>query len=40
VHGFFRATGAVPTFIEDVKTRGLALDMGMFDPAKWPNAPE
>ena len=40
VHGFFRATGSVPTFIEDVKTRGLELDMSMFEPSRWPTAPE
>jgi len=34
VVGHFRPTGNVPTFLEDIKARGLALDHGMFDPQK------
>ncbi len=32
VHGVFRPTGAVPTFYEHLKSRGLRLDTAMFDP--------
>ena len=32
VHGTFRPTGAVPTFYEHLKSRGLRLDPAMFDP--------
>ncbi len=32
VHGVFRPTGAVPTFYEHLKSRGLRLDPAMFDP--------
>lgn len=31
--GSFRATGAVPTFYETIKSRGLHLDAAIFDPA-------
>ena len=29
--GEMRATGAIPTWIDQVKSRGIAIDMGMFD---------
>ena len=32
VTGAFRPTGAVPTFYEHLKSRGLRLDPAMFDP--------
>jgi pilus assembly protein CpaF len=32
VLGSFRPTGAVPTFLEDLKARGLTLDHAIFDP--------
>ena len=32
VQGALRATGSVPTFVEDMKTRGIALDHRIFDP--------
>ena len=32
VMGYFRPTGAVPTFFEHLKSRGLHLDPAMFDP--------
>ena len=32
VMGYFRPTGAVPTFFEHLKSRGLNLDPAMFDP--------
>ncbi|MBQ6338167.1 MAG: Flp pilus assembly complex ATPase component TadA [Kiritimatiellae bacterium] len=32
VQGVFRPTGAVPTFYEHLKSRGLRLDPAMFDP--------
>jgi pilus assembly protein CpaF len=32
VLGAFRPTGAVPTFLEDLKARGLVLDPAIFDP--------
>jgi len=32
VLGHFRATGAVPTFLEDLKSRGLELDPAIFQP--------
>lgn len=35
VEGHFTATGAVPTFVETIQSRGLNLDMSMFDPRKW-----
>lgn len=34
VQGRFVPTGAVPTFIEEVKTRGLDFDRSMFDPQR------
>ena len=33
VHGVFRPTGAVPTFYEHLKSRGLRLAPAMFDPS-------
>ena len=33
VQGVFRPTGAVPTFFEHLKSRGLRLDPAMFDPS-------
>ena len=33
VMGYFRPTGAVPTFFEHLKSRGLRLDPAMFDPS-------
>ncbi len=35
VIGHFEATGSVPTFIEEIKTRGLSLQMNIFDTRKW-----
>lgn len=37
VLGSHKATGAVPTFIEEVKARGLTIDRGMFDPQRRKN---
>ena len=34
VQGDFRPTGAVPTFYEHLKSRGLHLDAALFDPAQ------
>ncbi|MFZ4396623.1 MAG: ATPase, T2SS/T4P/T4SS family [Kiritimatiellia bacterium] len=34
VLGHFRATGAVPTFLEDLKARGLELDPKIFQPSR------
>ena len=34
VQGAFRPTGAVPTFYEHLKSRGLLLDAALFDPAQ------
>jgi len=33
--GRYTATGSVPTFVEEIKTRGLSLDMKIFDPRHW-----
>ncbi len=35
VLGYFRPTGAVPTFLEAVRTRGLTLNQAMFDPQRY-----
>ncbi|MCG2660600.1 MAG: CpaF family protein, partial [Kiritimatiellae bacterium] len=35
VIGCFDATGSVPTFIEEIKIRGLSLAMSIFDTRKW-----
>jgi pilus assembly protein CpaF len=35
VEGQFRPTGAVPTFIEEVASRGLTINRQMFDPQQW-----
>ena len=35
VLGRFDATGSVPTFIEEIKIRGLSLAMSIFDTRKW-----
>ena len=35
VVGHFRATGSVPTFVEEVASRGLSIDRKMFDPREW-----
>ncbi len=35
VIGHFRPTGAVPTFVEDVRSRGLTINQSMFDPQAW-----
>ena len=32
LNALFRPTGAVPTFYEHLKSRGLRLDPAMFDP--------
>jgi pilus assembly protein CpaF len=34
VQGEFRATGAVPTFLEDASSRGIQIDHRMFDPQR------
>ena len=34
VVGEFRPTGAVPTFYEQLKSRGLRLDPAVFDPSQ------
>ena len=34
VLGSFRPTGSVPTFLEELQSRGLQLDHSMFDPLK------
>jgi pilus assembly protein CpaF len=36
VIGRFRATGSVPTFVEEVASRGLTVNRAMFDPQQWP----
>jgi pilus assembly protein CpaF len=36
VLGAFRPTGSVPTFLENLKARGLTLDPGIFDPNRNP----
>ncbi len=33
VKGFFTATGAVPTFLENLSARGMTIDHGIFSPA-------
>lgn len=35
VQGYMTATGSVPTFMEEFKTRGLAVDMNMFNQRLW-----
>ncbi len=35
VRGHFCATGAIPTFLETLKSRGLQVDLAMFDPRNW-----
>jgi pilus assembly protein CpaF len=35
VTGFMNTTGSVPTFLEEFKTRGLTLDMDIFNPRFW-----
>jgi pilus assembly protein CpaF len=37
VKGNFAATGTVPTFTEEIKRRGLSIDLTMFTPEKWNN---
>jgi hypothetical protein len=32
VQGQYEPTGAVPTFVEDMKTRGISINRNMFDP--------
>jgi len=34
VQGHFRPTGAVPTFLEEIYSRGLTINRDMFDPQK------
>ena len=34
VEGHFRPTGSVPTFIDQIESRGLTIDRSMFDPRK------
>ena len=33
--GRFRATGSVPTYIENIESRGMSIDRSMFDPREW-----
>ena len=35
VRGHFSATGAIPTFLETLRSRGLQVDLAMFDPKRW-----
>ena len=35
VRGHFCATGAIPTFLETLRSRGLRVDLAMFDPNNW-----
>jgi pilus assembly protein CpaF len=35
VQGYFRATGSVPTFLEDITARGLNIDRSIFDPRNY-----
>ncbi len=35
VQGAYKATGSVPTFIEQVQSRGLTINRAMFDPSTW-----
>ena len=39
VTGRFRPTGAVPTFLEALKARGLTLDTTIFQPERATEAP-
>ncbi len=34
VAGHFMPTGSVPTFLEDVRARGVAIEQGLFDPRR------
>jgi len=34
IEGYFTATGSVPTFLENLATRGLSIDHSIFTPAK------
>ena len=36
VTGRFRPTGSVPTFVEEMAARGVAIDHRIFDPVTWP----
>lgn len=35
VEGRFKPTGAVPTYLEEMRIRGIALDQNIFDEAHW-----
>jgi pilus assembly protein CpaF len=35
VEGAFSPTGSVPTFLEEMKTKGITLSEGMFEPDRW-----
>ncbi len=35
VLGAFTPTGSVPTFLEEIESRGLSIDRSMFDPQQW-----
>jgi len=37
VEGIFSATGSVPTFLEDIKSRGMTIDHAIFDPSNYGN---
>jgi len=34
VEGHFQPTGSVPTFVDEIESRGLTLERSMFDPQK------
>jgi pilus assembly protein CpaF len=36
VRGAFRPTGAVPTFLEEIRVRGIEFDHNVFDEKTWP----
>ncbi len=38
VEGLFTATGSVPTFLEDIASRGMTIDHTIFDPASYGNS--
>ncbi len=35
VEGRFKPTGAVPTYLEEMRTRGITLDQNIFDESHW-----
>ena len=35
VLGHFRPTGSVPTFLEEMRAKGISINQAMFDPQGW-----